>query len=64
MMKMDRDTETEIEIEGDERNHLPVMNRKGKMKMADVGSWELMTDENGRVSMGGSQVKFREGEVF
>ncbi|KAK6608380.1 hypothetical protein H4I95_03760 [Botrytis cinerea] len=60
MMKMDRDTETEIEIEGDERNHLPVMNRKGKMKMADVGSWELMTDENGRVSMGGSQVKFRE----
>ncbi|KAM0143861.1 hypothetical protein ACHAP3_001127 [Botrytis cinerea] len=60
MMKMDRDTETEIEIEGDERNHLPVMNRKGKMKMADVGSWELMTDENGRVSMGSSQVKFRE----
>ncbi|KAF7884014.1 hypothetical protein EAF00_011326 [Botryotinia globosa] len=42
------------------RNKLPVMDRKMKRKMADLGSWESTTDENERVTMGSSQVEFRD----
>ncbi|KAF5876340.1 uncharacterized protein Bfra_002745 [Botrytis fragariae] len=53
MEKMD--TETEIE-----RKKLPAMDREMKRKMVDLGSWKFTTDENGRVSMGSSQVKYRD----
>ncbi|TGO25751.1 hypothetical protein BPAE_0073g00170 [Botrytis paeoniae] len=56
MEKMD----TETEIEREERNKLPVMDRKMKRKMVDLGLWEFPTDENGQVLMGRSQVKFRD----
>ncbi|TGO48859.1 hypothetical protein BCON_0227g00020 [Botryotinia convoluta] len=60
MEKMD----TETEIEREERKKLPVMDRKMKRKMVDLGSWEFTTDENGRVSMGSSQVKFRDAPTI
>ncbi|TGO33750.1 hypothetical protein BHYA_0229g00150 [Botrytis hyacinthi] len=51
---------TETEIEREDRKKLPVMDRKMKRKMADLGSWESTTDENERVAMGSSQFKFRD----
>ncbi|KAF7874528.1 uncharacterized protein EAF02_008505 [Botrytis sinoallii] len=58
------DKESEIEIEREERKTFPVMDRKMKRKMGDLGSWDFTTDENGRVSMGSSQVKFSDAPTI
>ncbi|KAF7918694.1 uncharacterized protein EAE97_011789 [Botrytis byssoidea] len=43
---------TETDTKREERKKLPVMDRKMKRKMADLGSWESTTDENERVAIG------------
>ncbi|KAF7940032.1 uncharacterized protein EAE98_000159 [Botrytis deweyae] len=58
------DKESEIEIEREERKTFPVMDRKMKRKMGDLGSWDFTADENGRVSMGSSQVKFSDAPTI
>ncbi|KAF7943090.1 hypothetical protein EAE96_011033 [Botrytis aclada] len=64
LRKTMEEMDPETEIEKEERKKLPVMGRKMKMKMVDLGSCEFATDENERGSMGSSQITFRDAPTI